>query len=199
MSINIVLYSIRFMISASFARPTGLFDNVFNRFVSWLTGGDYCHSEFIFTWDIDQANEFFKTVEGHDRLKNRFSEYVEDGKVNICFYVLWGDKTSYRLLKHTSNNPFYRMPNNSQFTVLPMTMDQENEFKIATFLLDQCKKEYDYAGALTYYIPLRNSQQEYSTYFCSQLMICALQHVQQYRDVNPSSVTPNKLYDLLSV
>ena len=186
------------MICASFARPVGLFDNVFNRFVTWLTGGEYCHSEFIFTWDMETATKFFETIEGHAKLKERFRDYEEDGKINVCFYVLWGDNTSYRLLKHQHNNPFYRMPNESQFTLLPLTMEQEHEFKVATFLLDQCKKEYDYAGALTYYIPLRYSNQEYPTYFCSQLMICALQHVRQFQDINPSSVTPNKLYTLLS-
>lgn len=186
------------MICASFARPSGLFDNVFNRFVSWLTGGEYCHSEFIFTWNMETAGKFFKTVEGHSRLKERFGDYCEDGVVNICFYVLWGDRTSYRLLKHNANNPFYRMPNETQFTCLPIALEEEHEFKMATFLLDQCKKEYDYAGALTYYIPLRHAQNEYPTYFCSQLMVCALQHIQQYREVNPSSVTPNKLYTLLS-
>lgn len=186
------------MISASFARPCGLFDNFFNRFVSWLTAGDYCHSEFIVTWDLATATTFFDNIEGHDKLKERFADYIEDGKVNICFYVLWGDTTGYRLLKHDSNNPFYRMPNETQFTVLPLPMEVEQEFKVATFLLNQCKKEYDYAGALTYYLPLRHSHQEYPTYFCSQLMVCALQQVRQFQDINPSSVTPNKLYTLLS-
>ena len=51
------------MICASFARPVGLFDNVFNRFVTWLTGGEYCHSEFIFTWDMETATKFFETIE----------------------------------------------------------------------------------------------------------------------------------------
>ena len=186
------------MIEASFARPVGLFDNFFNRFVSWLTAGEYCHSEFIFTWDSETAERFFSTIEGHDRLKSRYKDYEEDGKIHICFYVLWGDTTSYRLLKYQHNNPFYRMPNDTQFTTLSVPMEETDEFKMATFLLNQCKKKYDYAGALTYYIPLRYSNSEYPTYFCSQLMVCALQHVRQYQEINPSSVTPNKLYTLLS-
>jgi len=198
MSINIVLYSRRTMIVASFAKPCGLFDNFFNKIVTWFTGGDFCHSEFIFTWDTDMAESFFSTVEGHEVLKNRYHLYEENGVVNICFYVLWGDTTSYRMLKYNSNNPFYRMPNDSQFKCVPLSMEQDLEFKMAKFLLDQCKKEYDYAGALTYYLPLRNSRQEYNTYFCSQLMVCALQHVQQHRDINPSSITPNHLYTLLT-
>lgn len=186
------------MITASFARPVGLFDNFFNRFVTYLTGGEYCHSEFIFTWDIETAKRFFDAVEGHDRLKERYKDYEENGKINICFYVLWGDTTGYRLLKYDHNNPFYRMPNETQFTCLPLSMEEKDEFQVASFLLSQCKKKYDYAGALTYYLPLRHSETEYPTYFCSQLMVCALQQVQQFRDINPSSVTPNKLYTILS-
>ena len=186
------------MIEASFARPVGLFDNFFNKFVTWLTAGNYCHSEFIFTWDIETEERFFNQMEGFDKLKEKYKNYEEDGKIHICFYVLWGDTTGYRLLKHTHNNPFYRMPNETQFTTLKVPMEEEDEFTMATFLLNQTKKPYDYAGALTYYLPLRNSQSTYPQYFCSELMICALQHVRQYSDVNPSSVTPNKLYTLLS-
>ena len=147
---------------------------------------------------MEKAAKYFENMEGHERLKERYADYEEDGKIHICFYVLWGDKTSYRLLKYQHNNPFYRMPNETQFTCLDIPMEEEDEFTVVTFLLDQCKKSYDYAGALTYYIPLRPSHQVYPTYFCSQLMVCALQHVRQYMDTNPSSITPNGLYALLS-
>ena len=76
------------MIQASFAKPVGLFANWFNKFVTWLMRGEYCHSEFIFSWDEATAERFFQTVDGHDRLKEKYSEYVEDGKINICFFKL---------------------------------------------------------------------------------------------------------------
>ena len=176
----------------------GIFEGSFNKLAAWWTAGEYCHSEFIFTWDTETRERFFSTIEGHERLKSRYKDYEEDGKIHICFYVLWGDTTSYRLLKYQHNNPFYRMPIDTQFTTLSVPMEETDEFKMATFLLNQCKKKYDYAGALTYYIPLRYSNSEYPTYFCSQLMVCALQHVRHYQEINPSSVTPNKLYTLLS-
>ena len=43
------------------------------------------------------------------------------------------------------------MPNETQFTCLPVPMEQEDEFKMAQFLLNQIKKPYDYAGALGYF------------------------------------------------
>ena len=44
-------------VSASFAKPTGLFDNWFNKLVSKVTFGEYCHCEFIFSWsEAEQLN-----------------------------------------------------------------------------------------------------------------------------------------------
>ncbi len=186
------------MIQASFARPVGLFDNWFNKVVTWLTAGNYCHSEFIFTWDTATAELFFDSLDGHDKLKEKYVDFLEDDKLHICFYVLWGDRTGYRLLKHSHNNPFYRMPNETQFKCITLPMNQEDEFAMAQFLLKQIKKPYDYAAALGYFLPVRSSQMEYPQYYCSELMVCALQHVRLHQDVNPSSVTPNRLYAILS-
>jgi len=199
MTINIYpwLYSRIEMIYASFARPVGLFDNWFNRVVSKITGGDFCHSEFIVSWDSETAKKFFSTLEGHDKLKDKYGLYEEDGLIHICFYVLWGDRCAFRLLKYNHNNPFYRFPNEQQFELVPLETSEENEFTLSQFLLNQCKKPYDYAGALFSWMPLRYSDTEYPSYYCSQLMICALQNIRMHQEVNPSGYTPNALYKLL--
>lgn len=187
------------MLTASFARPVGLFDNWFNKVVAYITGGDYCHSEMIVSWTSDVAARFFETLEGHDRLKNKWRSHEEDGEVHICFYVLWGDSITYRLLRRDHNNPFYKYPDGHQFKAVTIDVDTDAEFKVANYLLKQVKKEYDYAGALTYWLPLRSARGEYNTYFCSQYMACALQHVDQIKTENPSNITPNRLYHLLTV
>jgi hypothetical protein len=184
------------MIQASFARPIGLFDNWFNRFVATLTGGSYCHSEFIFSWDIDEARVFVNALTGHQNLKNKL-ENESNEQVNICFYVVWGDRCGYRLLKHDENNMFYQMPNETEFSTVSLDMNTHEEKEIARFLFNQCGKEYDYTGALTYFFPLRTAQREYTTYFCSQLMVCGLQRISRLENINPASITPNKLYNLL--
>jgi hypothetical protein len=183
---------------ASFARPVGLFDNWFNRFVAFLTGGEFCHSEFIVTWDTATAKLFFDDLDGHDRLKDKWLAHEEDGQIHICFYVLWGDTITYRLLKHDHNNPFYKYPDGHQFKAVEIHVDQDTEFRVANYLLKQVKKEYDYAGALTYWMPLRSARGEYPTYFCSQYMACALQHVDMLKSENPANITPNKLHKLLT-
>ena len=97
------------MLNAVFARPVGIFDNWFNKFVTYLTRGDFCHSEFVFTWTEEEAEHFFSEIDGHDKFKANYSRYIEDGKLHVCFYILWGDVLSYRLLKYQHNNPFYRV------------------------------------------------------------------------------------------
>jgi len=185
------------MLQSSFARPVGLFDNWFNRFVSFVTQGSFCHSEFIFSWDMDTASKFFEGVEGYESLKTQYLEHVEDGKVNICFYVVWGDVCSYRLLKHTNRTAFYRMPNEVEHKVVELNVGENDEFQLAKFLLSQCGKNYDYSGALASFIPLRRSSTVYDSYFCSQYMVCGLQHIGRFGNVNPSGVTPNSLYRML--
>ena len=185
------------MLIASFAKPVGMFDNFFNKAVAWATNGEFCHSEFIFTYTKEEFENMIKEIEGHTFLKEKFSNYVENNKINLCFYVIWGDRVSYRLLKHTHNNPFYRMPNSSQFKTLKINVTMEQEEKLMSFLLNQCGKSYDYNAALAYWVPWRRSMPEYSKYFCSQLMLTSLHQIQMFREHNPASTTPNQLYKIL--
>ena len=185
-------------VHASFARPMGMFDNTYNKIVAWFTGGSYCHSELIFSFTEAQITHFLSSLDGHDKLKNRVPKYMEDGVVHICFYIVWGDQCSYRLMKKRHNNPFYKFPCEPQFSLIELnTFNETEEFKMCRFLCDQCKKEYDYIGAMTYFLPYRGRQAVYPTYFCSQLMVSTFQHVQKFKDINPSSITPNKLYNML--
>lgn len=50
------------MITASFAKPVGLFDNWFNKVTAWVTGGEFCHSEFIFSFSREQMQKFLKLI-----------------------------------------------------------------------------------------------------------------------------------------
>jgi hypothetical protein len=117
--------------------------------------------------------------------------------LNLCFYVLWGDLVSYRFLKHTHNNPFYRMPNNTQYTQVHLDVDEIKEHEMLNFLLQECGKYYDYGGALAYFVPWRTHSNVYEKYFCSQLMMTTMQKVGLYANHNPASITPNQLYKII--
>ena len=49
----------------SFARPIGLFDNWFNKVTAVVTGhgGNFCHSEFIFSFSVERMKKFLTYVE----------------------------------------------------------------------------------------------------------------------------------------
>jgi hypothetical protein len=186
------------MLVASFARPTGMFDNWFNRFTAFVTGGSYCHSEFVFTFPVEEMKEFLVDVgEEVGKWEKKLEKYEDEGNVHICFFVVWGEQVNYRLLKKNHTNPYCRYPVERDFSVIEMDVTKEETVQLAKFLMQQRKKEYDYVGALTFYVPFRTKQEHYSMYFCSQLMVNALQHVNKFMDVNPSGVTPNKLYNML--
>jgi|TARA_B110000858_G_scaffold185829_1_gene228379 hypothetical protein len=184
------------MLQAVFARPVGIFNNWFNKVVAYCTRGSFCHSEFVFTWSEEQADAYFCTLD--TPLSNSYKRYIEDGKLHICFYILWGDVLSYRLLKYQHNNPFYRIADEAQSANVPINVSMQEEQKMVSFLLNQCGKSYDYTGALMFFVPLRNSMTEYDQYYCSELMVCTLQQVRQLPGVNASGVTPNHLYKLLT-
>ena len=184
------------MLQAVFARPVGIYNNWFNKVVAYITGGSFCHSEFVFTWSEEEADAYFGSMD--TPLANSYKRYIEDGKLHVCFYILWGDVLSYRLLKYQHNNPFYRIADEAQSANIPINVTMDEEKKMVSFLLNQCGKSYDYTAALMYYIPLRNSLTEYDQYYCSELMVCTLQQVRMLSNVNPSGCTPNKLYTLLS-
>ena len=185
------------MLWASFAKPAGIFDNFFNKAVSWITGGEYCHSEFIFQLEEERLANILEEIDGHTNIKENFRKFSENNTVNLCFYVLWGDIVSYRFLKETHNNPFYRMPNDIQYTQLHIDIDHQKELDIMKFLLQECGKFYDYTGALAYFVPWRNQNDTYDKYFCSQLMLTAMQKIDMYTNHNPASITPNQLYKII--
>ena len=73
------------MLVASFARPCGMFDNWFNKFTSFVTGGSFCHSEFVFSFPVARMREFL-TFAGEDESEwqRKLERYEEDGMIHPC-------------------------------------------------------------------------------------------------------------------
>jgi len=187
----------------SFARPIGLFDNWFNKVTAMVTGhgGNFCHSEFVFSFTVERMKKFLDYVnEDLSKWQKKMDRYEEEGMIHICFFIVWGNNVSYRLLKYGHNNPYYKYPNENEFSLVQIKdLSEDDEFLIGKFLMDQMKKEYDYYGALTFFVPLRNQEPTYNRWFCSQLMVASLQHINRLKNVNPGAVSPNHLYKLLLV
>ena len=164
-------------------------------------GGNFCHSEFVFSFTVERMKHFLNFVEeDFSKWEKKLERYEENGLIHICFFIVWGNKVSYRLLKYGHNNPYFKYPNENEFSLVEIKdLSDEDEFEIGKFLMDQIKKEYDYYGALTFFVPMRNQEPTYNKWFCSQLMVASLQHINRLKNVNPGAISPNHLYKLLLV
>lgn len=183
------------MLYASFRRPDGIFAGCFNRFAASVTGGDFCHSEFIFRLDNARLKEIIKgTPYEHSALKLQKTDTVY-----VAWYTMWGGQVTYRILTTYAPDSFWRLPVDLGVCT-DCTPDQETE--IFRWCISQARKPYDRAGALGCIFPLRGKQDEYSQYFCSQFMACALNRVGLLvgprGSPNPGGITPNNLYLMLT-
>lgn len=176
------------MLFASFREPTGIFSGWFNRFAATATGGNFCHSEFVFKWTPDQIKQILHLIPSLET-----SLVEETDTIHVAFYVMWGGQVGYRLLSEHAENPFWRLPVNN---MLHIPLQFQEEKRMFEFCMKQYGKNYDRVGALGSVIPIRKHKLEYDSYFCSQLMACALNHI-HITFVNPASATPNSLYDTL--
>lgn len=176
------------MLFASFRQPTGIFAGWFNRFAASATGGNFCHSEFIFKWTPEEIKQILPLIPS---LKT--SLFDESETIHLAFYILWGGQVSYRLLSKDAENSFWRLPVNN---LLQIPLDFKEEMRMFEFCMNQYGKNYDRVGALGSVIPIRKHKLVYNEYFCSQLMACALNHI-HITFINPAACTPNSLYSTL--
>lgn len=177
------------MLYASFLKPEGIYDSFFNKAVAYVTkGGNFCHSEFVFSWSNEELHQVLQRVKGLAPLRK------ERGSIDIAFYILWGDVVRYRVLK--GGHPFFSKPTEN---MIPIRVKWESELNTVTWLCNQLGAPYDRVGAVLSPIPFRSANNSYERYFCSQLMACALQRLGKLDHQNPAALTPNGLYALLKV
>ena len=178
------------MLFASFVRPTGIYDSWFNKCVSFVTkGGSYCHSEFVFRWSTEELQEVLERVKGFASLR---SYTPSNDVVDVAVYILWGGHVQYRILN--GNGAFWSFPKDD---IIKIQTSWENELNTITWLSNQIGCPYDHAGAVMYSVPLRQANNTYDSYFCSQLMACALRRLGKLHEYNPSALSPNGLYAAL--
>lgn len=174
------------MLYASFVRPEGVYNSLFNKFAAAATRGRYCHSEFIFRWSEDELKQVLSRVKGLASLRNR------TGPVDVAVYIIWGDIVRYRVL--TGYSQFWSVPEND---MIPIHTSWANELNTITWLSEQLGRPYDRVGALLSPFAWRSKNMAYEHYFCSQLMACALQRLKMIEQCNPGNLTPNSLYRAL--
>ena len=174
------------MLYASFLRPEGIFDSLFNKVAAFVTRGDFCHSELIFRWDDDERKQVVERIKGFSDLRH------VKGPVDIAVYVLFGGVVRYRIL--SGDGEFWSFPTKDTIAI---DMNFEQELNCVTWLSNQIGREYDTVGALLCPFHWRKEDLAYDRYFCSQLMGCALKRQGFLTYVNPGALSPNSLYTAL--
>ena len=178
------------MLFASFVRAEGIYDSWFNKCVSYITsGGSFCHSEFIFRWTPEELEQVLDRVKGFASLRT----LTNPGTVDVAVYILWGGHVQYRILK--GYGEFWTFPQGDD--TVRINTSWENELNTIGWLSNQIGSSYDHTGAILYSLPFRRKNNTYNSYFCSQLMACALQRLGYFTHLNPASLTPNGLYAVL--
>jgi hypothetical protein len=197
------------MLFASFRTVDGMFESWFNRIAAYVTGGQFCHSEFIFKWSPAERDIVLERCHGFTMLRTPMrtpmrTERTDVGEpMYICIDTMWGRAVDYRILTPSACDEYWQLPTQHQVHI-PCSF--EDEVRLIKWLQEQQGKIYDRMGALTCWMPfsLRPDSSVYRSYFCSQLMVCALcatslMSPETQRTIqNRANVTPNRLHALLT-
>ena len=211
-------------LSISFYKPIDYFSGVYNRFVSWVTGGEFCHCELIIHTTPTEIMEVVKIIynsaqnseyapEDSSRIiqqieANFFSTSFRKSaqtseKMSLSFSLLWGNPMSVRILTPTSHDSWFKIPEVSDLNVTMhdvSNISNEQRLKTLQFSLEELGKEYDSSGALCSVLPSWNQQQQrsYDKYFCSEFIVTTFQRLGFLKELSAPHTTPNSLYKYIS-
>lgn len=209
------------MLSVSFYKPKEYFSNFFNRFVSWLTAGDFCHCELVIH---TTPTEIMNTVKNiyKDAQENKYApedcarilQQIESNffstefrksmqssdSIVVAFSQLWGTPSTVRVLNKVSHDSWLKIPDESTKDTIEMRTIQnitsEQIQKSLHFSIEELGKNYDSSGALCSWMPWTSEEpkREYESYFCSEFVVTALQRIGHLMDLKPLHTTPNALF-----
>ena len=208
------------MIGVSFYKPMDYFSGMFNRFVTWMTVGSFCHTELVVQATPATVMEVIKDIYAgasknnyHPEDRQRILTSIESNFFDnrrfrglaqssdmmwISFSLLWGQPMTVRALEPTHHDSWFRIPSaetdNMELRYLTdITEDHVRE--TLKFSVEELGKDYDTTGALCSWLPWGSTpQQSYDTYFCSQFVVTAFQRLGYMPDLSATHTTPNTLY-----
>ena len=211
------------MLSVSFYRPVDYFSGTFNRFVTWMTAGEFCHCELIIHSTPDEIMTAVKEVytaaqqgqyppEDCNRIIGQIEMYFFDthfkaaaqsqDKMAISFSLLWGSPMSVRVLKETAHDSWFKIPTNTDSYASVVNIPQvppEKMKETLRFAIEELGKDYDSSGALFSWLPISSEHKSsYESYFCSEFVVTALQRINLYKNMDARHTTPNSLYGTIS-
>ena len=208
------------MLSISFYKPIDYFSNFFNRFVSWMTAGDFCHCELVVHTTpkniMDTVKKIYEAAQQdkyapedcarilHQIESNFFStefrkSIQSSDNIVLSFSQLWGTPATVRVLTKVSHDSWFKIPDQTtniaeMHTIPDITAEQTLE--TLQFSIEELGKNYDTNGALCSVLPWTSEQprREYESYFCSEFVVTAFQRIGHLTQLKPLHTTPNALF-----
>lgn len=213
------------MLSVSFFRPKDYFAGVFNKFVTWMTRGEFCHCDLVVHTTPTEVMEVVKQIysaaqqgeyapEDCQRIllqiesnffATEFRKVVQQSDtLTLAFAALWGSTMTVRVLTEVSHDSWYQIPNETTAIseIKHMnTITKEQSLETLKFSIEELGKDYDTSGALCSWFPWSSSepQRQYQSYFCSEFCVTAFQRLGFMNTLIPLHTTPNALYDYMQL
>ena len=212
------------MLAVSFYRPQEYFNGLFNRFVTWLTAGEFCHCELvaqmpsealmtsvkkIYTkassgeYEKADCNRILGQIEKFF-FSTHFREQVQSNdNITLSFSLLWGEPMSVRILHENSQDSWFKLPETKDINANIIKIPHESTEALTetmTFAIEELGKNYNQSGALFSWLPLTTNQhkRQRKSYFCSEFCATALQRIGHIDEVDALHCTPNSLFHTLN-
>ena len=212
-----------FMLAISFYKPVEYFSGTFNRFVSWMTSGEFCHCELVVQTKPEDIMHTIKRVHTSAR-DNKYSEenckriiqaieinFFDDvhfrkavqsrDSITLSFSLLWGNPMSVRVLQpeNESHDSWFKVPpmmKGGTVELVKMSENPEHTAQTLEFAIEELGKDYDTSGALCSWLPWSSQDQKpsYDAYFCSEFVVMTFQRLGYMKDLCARHTTPNALY-----
>lgn len=211
------------MLAVSFYRPQEYFNGTFNKFVTWLTAGEFCHCELVAQMPSEELMTAVKKIytkasagdyekEDCNRIlgqveqfffSTHFREHVQSNdNITLSFSLLWGEPMSCRILHKTSNDSWSKLPENTDTNANIIEIPHRTPEELTetmTFAIEELGKDYNQTGALFSWLPFTSNhhKRQQKSYFCSEFCATALQRIGHIDEVDAVHCTPNSLYSTL--
>jgi len=181
-----------------FAKPVSVYDNWINKCV-----GRYCHCEIsvkmdaaLFSVMVDSAiSEAYAPAYLEKILKK--TKRVK-GKLHFCFYVLLNDYVDIRFFNDLGDDFYNPVP--EVYDTIEIEIDSMQRLKdFVVYNLCQLGKSYDLCRAVCLYLPFTLRTHQPDKFFCSQLVMHSLNHIDITTDQDINHMKPDDVYDWLTI
>lgn len=212
-------------LSVSFYRPLDYFGGVFNRVVSWVTAGEFCHCELVIhttpTDIMTVVKEIYAAAQAGGYEKEDCQRIITQIEMNffdtgfrklattqenmvLSFSLLWGHPMLVRVLQETSHDSWFRIPQENDPLVKMVDgpeIAKEQYFKTLKFSIEELGKHYNNAGALCSVLPTFSNPEHAKrrpSYFCSEYVVMVYQNLGFMGPLDAEHTTPNALYQYIT-